>query len=67
MNTTFLIFHLWLTPVVSDGGTFGMKTTLQVGYNLWLKFRVYDNREDRNSLVLNTGVPKVVLRAETDF
>ena len=66
MHASFLIFQLWLAPLKPRQGDAGLKTTLQVGSNLWLKIRVVDAADLRTFTVDDT---RLHVRAwlETDF
>jgi hypothetical protein len=63
-----MIFQLWVAPMHQTNANPGLKTTLQVGSDLWIKLRVIDKQIDLQSMMFkDQKEPKISLWAETDF
>ena len=65
MLLTILSLKMWITPVVSDNETAGMKLTAQLSKNIYAKVRVFDSGLDI-STASRTG-DNVTVRAYFDF
>jgi len=67
MHVVFSIFQLWLAPMHPGAHQVGMKTTLQVGSNAWVKIRVQQPTADISRFDVGTEQPRLHAWYETDF